>query len=98
MATQPASISGSSSLLRAHGTGLQWLQGLSAKGPINFRASLHRISCGFLTSQHHKISSLMLKMEEGAQQGIVWWASGDELFLEDGESVEAVSVQQAETE
>lgn len=40
----------------------------------------------------------MLEMEEGAQQGIVWWASGDELFLEDGESVGAVSVQQAETE
>lgn len=40
----------------------------------------------------------MLEMEEGAQQGIVRWASGNELFLEDGESVGAVSVQQAETE
>lgn len=37
-------------------------------------------------------------MEEGAEQGTVWWAGGDEPFLEDGESMGTVAAQKAETE
>lgn len=40
----------------------------------------------------------MLEVEEGAEKGILWWASGDEHFVEDGESMGAVPAQQAGTE
>lgn len=34
-----------------------------------------------------KTSNLMLRTEEGAEQGVLWWASGVERFLQDGESM-----------